>query len=390
MRLRLILIQITVNESRIVLNFRPMPARRSPFLDLISGRKGGPLRRLARFGLILLAIPYGFIIRLRNLYYASISAASRRVDAPVISIGNITVGGTGKTPMAARIARLLMDRGRNVAILSRGYKGRPVQPADASADSPAPPWSLESDEALVLQRRCPNATIVIDANRVAGAKAAREAGCDALVLDDGFQHRRLARDLDIVLIDATQPFGHGWMLPRGLLREPPSSLARAGVIVLTRSDEIEQSDRMLLLSTLRRCSKGRPLVQAVHRITGFQDVTGRLLPGQDPGAVQAVIFAGVANFESFRRAVERIGVKAVAAYEYPDHHDYSDEEMTAICDVALALEANAVVTTEKDAVKLVNRWPDKTCRLLVLHLEIEFLEDGGRIIESAIDAALYA
>lgn len=362
-----------------------MPAQRSTFLDLVSGRRIGFSARLARFGLACLAIPYGLIIRLRNLYYSLVTPARRRVGIPVISIGNITVGGTGKTPTAVRIARMLADRRRTVAILTRGYKGRP---ATATPEHPPPPWTLESDEARVLQRRCPDATIVIDADRVAGAQAAIAAGCDTLVLDDGFQHRRLARDLDLVLIDATIPFGYGRMLPRGLLREPPSALKRADIIVLTRSDEIDPSDKMLLLATIRRCSGSKPLVQAVHRITGFQDVTGRFLPGQDPGAVQAVIFAGVGNFESFRRSVERLGVSVLAAYEYPDHHDYSTDEITALCDVALTLEANAVVTTEKDAVKLLERWPDRSCRLLVLNVEIEFCEEGERFVADRIDEIL--
>lgn len=364
-----------------------MAARRSPFIDLISGRRGGIARQLARAGLALLAVPYGLIIRIRNLCYSTIAPLRRRAACPVVSVGNITVGGTGKTPMAACIARMLIDRGRKVAILSRGYKGRPVEPIE-NANAPAPPWRLESDEALVLQRRCPEATIVIDADRVSGARAAVDAGCDVIVLDDGFQHRRLARDLDIVLIDATHPFGFGRMLPRGLLREPPSSLRRADIIVLTRSDEIDPSDRMLLLATIRQCSRGRPIVLAAHRITGFQDVGGILLSGQDPGAVRAVIFAGIANFDSFRRAVEHIGVSVAAAYEYPDHHDYSNEEIAAICDVAVELEANAVVTTEKDAVKLVGRWPERNCRLLVLNLEIEFFDDGHQVLARALDAAL--
>lgn len=365
-----------------------MGARRSPYLDLISGRRGGIHRRAARFLLALLSIPYSWIIRVRNLYYGNVTASRRRAGCPVLSIGNVTVGGTGKTPMAARIARMLIDRNRTVAILSRGYKGRPVPPPDANPDVPAPPWRLESDEALVLQRRCPEATIVIDANRVAGAQAAIAAGADVLVLDDGFQHRRLHRDLDIVLVDATQPFGHGWMLPRGLLREPPTSLRRADLIILTRSDQIEHSDKMFLLALLRRYSRNKTVVQAVHRVSGFQDVKGKLLPGQDPGAIQAVIFAGVANFEGFRESVERLGVHVLAAYEYPDHHYYSDDEIVALSDVAVTLEANAVVTTEKDAVKLVDRWPDKACRLLVLHLEIEFAEDGDKIVGGAIDRML--
>ncbi len=365
-----------------------MGARRSRYLDLISGRRGGFARRAARFALAVLSFPYGWIIRIRNLYYTHVSASRRRAGCPVLSIGNITVGGTGKTPMAARIARMLIERNRTVAILSRGYKGRAAQAVDSNPEQPAPPWRLESDEALVLQRRCPEATIVIDADRVAGASAAIAAGADVLVLDDGFQHRRLHRDLELVLVDATQPFGHGWMLPRGLLREPPTSLRRADLIILTRSDQIDHSDRMFLLALLRRFSRNKPVVQAVHRVTGFQDVNGRLVPGQDPGAVQAVIFAGVANFEGFRQSVERLGVHVMAAYEYPDHHHYSDDEIVALSDVAVTLEANAVVTTEKDAVKLVGRWPDKACRLLVLNLDIEFIDDGDKIVGNAIDQML--
>ncbi|HWL93172.1 MAG TPA: tetraacyldisaccharide 4'-kinase [Phycisphaerae bacterium] len=364
-----------------------MTARRSPFLDLISGRRGGLARKFARAGLAILALPYGLIIRVRNAAYSLIPPMRRRAGCPVISIGNITVGGTGKTPMAARVARMLHARGRKVAILTRGYKGRTV-PSPTNSAVPDPPWRLESDEALVLRRRVPEATVVIDANRVEGARAATDAGSDVIVLDDGFQHRRLARDLDIVLLDATHPFGYGWMLPRGLLREPPSSLRRADLVIVTRSDEIEASDKMLLLATARRYSHGRPLLEATHRITGFQDLNGTLLTGQDPAAIQAVVFAGVANFDSFRRAVEKMGLKVLAAYEYPDHHAYSDEEVAAISDVALELEANAVVTTEKDAVKLVGRWPEKSCRLLVLNLEIEFMDDGDRIIAEAIDAVL--
>jgi len=306
----------------------------------------------------------------------------------VISIGNLTVGGTGKTPMAARIAGLLHQRHRRVAILTRGYKGRATG-FDAEQDERSlERMRVESDEALVLKRHCPEATIMVNPDRVAAARRAVQKGFNALVLDDGFQHRRLARSLDIVLVDATSPFGFEHLLPRGLLREPVKSLRRADLIILTRSDEIDDSARRILMARLKRESGGKPVVTAVHRFAGFTDVKGRSVPVEDAGAMQAVVFAGIANFESFRRRVESLGAGVLAAYEYPDHHYYSGEEITALSDVAAEIEANVVLTTEKDAVKLVGRWDDAACRLLVLNLEIEFDEQGVRMLNDAIDKAL--
>lgn len=349
-----------------------MASRRTQFLNLISGRRKGLPFDLVRAGLVLLSIPYRFVIALRNAYYDLLYFSRRDAECPVISVGNITVGGTGKTPLTARIARDLIGHGRNVAILTRGYNKR----------------SSESDEALVLQRRCPRASIVVNPDRVAGGRGAVTDGANVLLLDDGFQHRRLARDLDIVLVDALAPFGYGWMLPRGLLREPLKSLRRADLIILTRSDQVHESNRRLLLSQINRASGGKPVVQAVHRIVGFVDLSGRPAPVEDASAMRAVIFAGIANFDGFRRSVEQAGIEIVAAYEYPDHHHYTSEEITGLGDVAVALEANVTLTTEKDAVKLSGRWKEESCWLLALHVEIEFEEPGDKILSEAIEQVL--
>lgn len=378
-----------VNVARNVLDLPPeMTSRHTRFLDLISGRRRGLSYGLARGGLGLLSVVYRFVIGVRNTYYDTVRSSRHRAACPVISIGNLTVGGTGKTPMAARIAGLLHQRHRRVAILTRGYKGRATG-FDAEQDERSlERMRVESDEALVLKRHCPEATIMVNPDRVAAARRAVQKGFNALVLDDGFQHRRLARSLDIVLVDATSPFGFEHLLPRGLLREPVKSLRRADLIILTRSDEIDDSARRILMARLKRESGGKPVVTAVHRFAGFTDVKGRSVPVEDAGAMQAVVFAGIANFESFRRRVESLGAGVLAAYEYPDHHYYSGEEITALSDVAAEIEANVVLTTEKDAVKLVGRWDDAACRLLVLNLEIEFDEQGVRMLNDAIDKAL--
>jgi tetraacyldisaccharide 4'-kinase len=365
-----------------------MGTARSYYLDLVTGRHRGPIGSVL---LLVLAIPaacYRAAIVIRNGYYGLVRSAARRASCPVISIGNITVGGTGKTPMAAKIAQSLIDRGRKAAILSRGYKGSAIPFDENRREQAAAQWSAASDEAAVLKRRCPRIPVYLGPDRVASAAKAVEQGADVLVLDDGFQHRRLARDLDIVLVDATAPFGQGRMLPRGLLREPLSSLHRAGLIVLTRSDEVDPSTKTDILRTIARASNNRAVAQAVHRVEGFVDIKGRPMDSVDPASMQAVIFAGIGNFESFRRCVQRLGVRVLAAYEYPDHHYYTVAEIDGLQDTAAMLEANVLLTTEKDAVKLVGRWDDQRCPLLALNLKIEFDEPGYRILSQALDAAL--
>jgi len=357
------------------------------FLDLISRQRGGLLFDLARGGLLVLSMPYLAAVTLRNAVYDYVPGRVHRVDRPVISVGNITVGGSGKTPMAAWIAQRLIARGLQPALLLRGYKGVPVASNSASSQTPDA-WRSESDEAMVLKRLCPTAAVIIDPDRVAGARRAISGGAQAVVLDDGFQHRRIGRDLDIVLIDATRPFGYGHLLPRGLLRESTRSLRRASLIVLTRSDEIDESSRTLLMSTLRRVSGGKPVAAARHRFAGFVDLQGRPVPDAEPSAMRAVVFAGIANFESFRKGLEKSGVKVLASYQYPDHHAYSKDEIEALPVVAAELEANVVITTEKDAVKLEGRWADPKLRVLSPRVGIDMDEESAGVVDRAIEAAI--
>ena len=358
------------------------------YVNLISGRSRGALADLARVSLWLLSLAYRAVVAVRNAWYGLIPPAVRRIPGSVFAVGNITVGGTGKTPMAACLANLLLQRGLRVAIVLRGYKGGAIQFDADQRDEAIVRWRKESDEALVLKRRCPRAMVLVNPDRVAAARRAVAAGAEAVVLDDAFQHRRIARDLNIALVDATQPFGYGHLLPRGLLREPTRSLRRADLIVLTRADQIDDASRNVLIGRLQRLSAGRPVISAAHRIVGFTDVKGSDVTLNDLSAMQAVIFAGIANFESFRKTIEEVGVRVVAAYQYPDHHDYRADEIAALADVAGTLEANVLLTTEKDAVKLVGRWPDEGCRLLVAKLDIEFDSDGERVLEGMLERTL--
>ncbi|MCK6456662.1 MAG: tetraacyldisaccharide 4'-kinase [Phycisphaerae bacterium] len=367
-----------------------MASLRSGYLDLVEGRRVGAVADLSRAALSLLSMGYLGAVGLRNLYYGAVPRTVRRAECSVISVGNITTGGTGKTPLVAYIARRLVDHGRRPGILTRGYRGRPVEYSDDRRQEAAGRWRVESDEAMVLQRLSPEAIIVVDANRIAGAQEATRRGADVLVLDDGFQHRRLARDLDIVLIDAVCPFGHGHLLPRGLLREPAGAVRRADLIVVTHSDEIADADRARLVDLLRRLSGDKPVLQSRHRVHRFVDLKGRPVEPIDVRAMRALVFAGIGRFDSFRSSLTHLGVDMAAAYDYPDHHDYSRDEMAQLLDVATQLEANAVVTTEKDAVKLVGRWPESPLPLLVARLTVEFDDAHGKMLDDAVRRAAAA
>lgn len=363
------------------------PGGRSYYFDLISGKARGVFADVMRAALWILSLGYLAGVSIRNARYRVFRGAARKATRPVISVGNITTGGTGKTPMTAWIAQRLGNQDRIVGILTRGYRGRPVRFSDESREDAASQWRIESDEAALLTRLCPKAIVVIDPDRVAGAERAASRGAEVLVLDDGFQHRRLARDLDIVLIDATAAFGFGYALPRGLLRESLRGLRRAGLIILTRSDLVSGEKRARLVEAIQRMSGGKPLIVARHHIPGFADVKGRPVGEVDARAMQAVLFAGLGHFDPFRESIERLGATVVAAYQYPDHHDYSDEEISQLTEVCTQLDANALITTEKDAVKLVGRWPDGPVPLLTARLAIEFDAADEAILVRALDEA---
>ncbi len=218
----------------------PAPAE---FRALVSGSRRGPLASLARAGLRILEVPYSLAVRWRNHRYDSGRAPIERVEVPVISVGNLTLGGTGKTPTVEWLAQWFAARGIRPALVSRGYGARPGH---------------SNDEALELARKLPDVPHVQDADRVRGARRAiAEFGAELILLDDAFQHRRLARDLDIVLVDALAPDGFGHVFPRGMLREPLSGWARADVIILTRSELVDEPRRAAIRELVRRHAPAR-------------------------------------------------------------------------------------------------------------------------------------
>jgi len=212
------------------------------YRNIVSGQARGVGATITRLSLRGLSWPYGAVVRMRNGLYSQEWLTAHTAEVPVISVGNLTAGGTGKTPLVAWLANYLRSKSLRVAVLTRGYKAR------ETVDTARP----ATDEPAELAAMCPEVPVVIDPDRVAGAtKAVRNHGAQVLLLDDGFQHRRLARDLDILTIDATLPFGYDRLLPAGLLREPVAGLARAHAAVLTRCDQATDDERLRIEERLR-------------------------------------------------------------------------------------------------------------------------------------------
>ena len=316
--------------------------------------------------MVLLGMPallYGGVARLRNRLYERPGAA-RHTNLPVISVGNLTVGGTGKTPLVAWLAEYLRSRGLKPAIVSRGYAGRSGQgPLLVSVgDGPLCEPVESGDEAYFLALSLPGSIIVVGANRVAGASRAAREGADAIILDDGFQHRRLARDLDIVLLDATNPFGNHRMLPAGRLREPVSGLRRAGLVVITRASPGEIFPEIERI--VRRYNRSAALLTAGHEVTGFVDRHDE--PAEPPA--RAVAFCGIGNPGRFRTDLESQAVEVIRFRAYRDHHPFKTSELDGLA--RLAGEHRAIlVTTEKDLVRVRPQLPPRwTATLLALRI----------------------
>jgi tetraacyldisaccharide 4'-kinase len=308
------------------------------YLNLISGRRRGPWAALQRGALWLLSKPYGWATRLRNRLYDRGWKDSYRPPVPVVSVGNLTLGGTGKTPCVEYVARYYRGQELLVATLSRGY---------GAAEG-------RNDEVRVLEMNLDDVPHLQGVDRVALARTAvEELESEVLVLDDGFQHRRLARDLDLVLLDATEPWGYGHLFPRGLLRESPRGLARAGVIVLTRCDLAAPEALARLRQQVARLAPGVPVSETTHRPVEWVNAERAVLDLEALRGRPVAAFCGIGNPEAFRRTLQGFGAEVAAFRAYPDHHAYTRTDVEDLRSWARRQETECVaVTTQKDLVKL--------------------------------------
>ncbi len=303
---------------------------------------------------------YGWGVTAVYRSYADCPDRQVRLTAAVISLGNITVGGTGKTPAACLVAKYLQSRGIAVALLNRGYRAKKEKETAVMSDGEHILLSAAEggDEACLLARTLPGIPVLIGRDRSRSGQLAVDLfHARVLVLDDGFQHWRLRRDLDIVLIDGTNPFGNGKLLPRGMLREPMAQLCRAGLFILTKTDQVSRPDIEAIYTVLRRYNPQAPIAESIHQARwciSFADwnslkprETCRLLPK----GTRVVAVSALGNPGSFEETLRTAGYEVVQAMRYDDHHQYSQEDALAMKRQADAAEA-VLVTTEKDAVKL--------------------------------------
>lgn len=298
---------------------------------------------------------YGLVIRLGLWCHSQGWCASDRLSCPVISVGNLTVGGTGKTPMVILLTEWLQAKGRRVAVLSRGYKRTSTVPhllvSDGSRLLVGP--SEAGDEPFLIARRCPQAIVAVGADRVAlGRWVVGQYPIDCIVLDDGFQHRALHRDIDLVLLDATDAMGLDALLPAGRLREPLSEVKRASAVVITRADS--RSDVEAVCTRLHAVGyPGRDMIEVVFTPECVLAVGSHTRRSPEWGqGKKAWLVSGIGNSQSFHRLAQSIGIEVVGETVFEDHHRYSHHDIQQIRVNAKTKGVDIVLTTEKDGGKV--------------------------------------
>jgi len=358
---------------------------RTTMRAIMSGEARGPQYALLRGVLWLLSLLYGVVARAKNFAFdVGIRKATRvtRPDGsplPIICVGNLTAGGTGKTPMVELVVGELQSLGKTTGILSRGYRG-----------SGASPTTEGNDEARVLAELLPGVPHVQNPDRIAGARELARLGVDVVVMDDGFSHRRLARDLDILLFDATCPFGFGHLLPRGLLREPVSAAKRAGFAVVTRADAVGDAE---LAAIKRQISDagvpGERVVTASHRpreLISIDANSGSVSPESLRG--QYVFdMCGLGNPAAFHTTLRTLGATVVGTHDLPDHFAYDEMwvkwEWPKVTQRARELGATKIIVTQKDAVKLRGRITGTEVPVYELRVQMD-LGDGREALADAV------
>ena len=363
-------------------------------IDVILERRSGKRAGVLRVVLLAISFLYRGIVRLRLYLFSTHFMRKHQVGCPVISIGNLTVGGTGKTPVVEKLAKDLTERGRRVAILSRGYKSvrrryYGNQPTPVRVVSEGGAILLDSktagDEPFMLAKNLRGVAVVVEKNRVAcGLHAVNALGSDLLILDDGLQYLKLHRRFDLVLIDREAPFGNEHLLPRGTLREPPEHLRRGTHILITKCDG---SDISTLIERIRKYNRTAPILECRHHPVELQNfATGEILPLEKLKGLRAGSLSAIASPESFEQGLRRLGVHLELTQSFADHHRYSKRELDRFLKRCERRGVSCVLTTEKDAVRMP-RLIQQSLPIYYLRIEIEIvrgIEHWNRMLEQLI------
>ena len=358
-------------------------------LEVIFEERRGTIAEIARGALFLLSKIFQVAVKTRRFLYNVRILRDSTLGVQVIAIGNLTVGGTGKTPVVEKFARELRNQGRNVAILSRGYRSRPaplhqrlVNKLLLRADTTPPrivsdgrSLLLDSesagDEPYMLASNLKDVVVLVDKDRVnAGRYAIEKFGCDTLLLDDGFQYWKLrGRRQDIVLVDCQQPFGNERMLPRGTLREPPSHLARASTIFITKSD----GNTAALRKRIAELNSTAGIIECVHHPLYLEDVfTGERHTLDFIKGRKVASLSGIAQPESFEHNLVNLGSELVYSKRFADHHRFTQQEVLNTINRSKKRQAEMIVTTQKDAVRFpkIDR---RDLQILFMRVEIKIV-----------------
>ncbi len=331
-----------------------------------------------------LSLLYGAVTRTRLSLYRRGTFQTSKLDRPVISVGNITTGGTGKTPLVEHVARTLAAHGKKVCILTRGYgrKDPHLQVIVSDGYGVLASPSEAGDEPFLLATRLKGlAAVISSADRIAaGREAIKDFGTECFVLDDGFQHLRLARDLNIVTIDATNPWGGGRLLPHGRLRESIDGLSRADCVVITRCDQVGSVET--LREEISRLTGGKPIFESQMRMVRVSPLKNGGEPLAPPARV--VAFCAVGNPSSFFESLQRAGYEIAAERSFADHHVYSQDEIDSVIRLARNVGSDVLITTDKDAVKLRALAFSIPCYVAEIEIAIDDAESFVQLILEAV------
>ena len=322
--------------------------------------------------MVILLLPFTFIYRI-VIFFWDIYWRSKKpvaVLARVISVGSITIGGAGKTSVAGYLAQSLLSSGKDAVVVARGYKRLESEPVILTAES-YHSWEACGDEPAALIRSVPGLAVYVDSDKTAAAKKASQDGREIIIIDDGFQHRKLARDVDIVCLDGMNPFGNGFLMPSGRLREPKKSLRRADIVIVIDGPS-DISDYVMNIP------QGIPVFRAKKIVATVVSLLGDTISLKGS---KVLAFCGLGNPRSFRRSLLETGCEIVELLKFGDHHRYSRSHIKRIIRRCKEDDAQYIVTTLKDAVKLEKIWPQNPPFYYVeIKIELDREEEFFRLI----------
>jgi tetraacyldisaccharide 4'-kinase len=366
---------------------------------VIHGERRGLLPTILLLFLRLFSSVYALGVNVKLSMYRLGILEQHKLPCYVISLGNITVGGTGKTPTAQRLATLIRDMGYRVVILNRGYRAAWQEDVGLVSDGQKIYMTAAEagDEAYLLAKSLPGVPVVIGKERaISGEYAVKQLNAQVIILDDAYQHWQLARDLDIVLIDSLNRFGNNFLLPRGTLREPLTNLNRAHAFLLTKVDQTTDNARDSIRDTLVQYNDKALIVESIHRPRWFIEIESWYKGVRDCGIAlenvrgqSVVAISAIGNPSSFEQTIADIEVNVIDSLRFPDHHHYTMSEMQWAMERAVKKGANALVTTEKDAVKIPAEFihSHRPLPVYVLGIEVRFLdgyEEFMQLIEETL------